>query len=404
MKLWNYLDIAKLEQHIHDKLVDCRWHRDFDDLMILSYGRRAVYDNVWDDVTTRCRGLIVNFHTGDIVARPFEKFFNINTSDRPETHFLNLPCRAPSVTEKLDGSLGILYRHRGVNSVASKGSFHSEHAEWATKWYRENVLNPSWPEGWTPVVEMICESVQHHVVHYGWEGLVLTAMINSDTGEEKNREEVERWARWNGLRYVKEFRMSTEQALQANPTNEEGYVLTWHRQLETPIRVKVKVPEFLRLQKIMHGISPRTVFEHLRENGAVPAEWLDTAMPHVADAVRKWVVKLQNDYADIHRMAANIVTAALKECTTRKEFAAYFNRELNKPYAPVCFALLDEKDYRKPIWKLVGPYVDGKPIHEEEFEEDVPYHVKTDMSDLHGTETTGLGTIDNPLTACVGNL
>lgn len=372
MKLWNYLDVDKLEQHIAAKLVDCRYHKDFQNLMILSYGRRAVYENLWDDVTTRCRGLIVDFATGDIIARPFEKFFNIDTDGIAETQPFFLRLQGPPIVdEKLDGSLGTLYSYQGAHAVASKGSFHSEHAEWATKWYREHVPDPRWPEGYTPVVEMICESVQHHVVHYGWEGLVLTALIHKETGSEKNIYDLEYWGRQNGIKTVRHFKIGMEDAVAANWPNQEGFVLVWPRPGQTPLRVKVKTAEFLRLQKIMHSISPRHVFEYLRDTGSVPQEWLDT-MPHVAEAVNKWQDKLRGEYRRIQCEAARIMTIALQECTTRKECALYLNQAENKPYAAVCFALLDEKDYRKPIWKMVATLVDGKPMvsDEEEIEQE----------------------------------
>jgi hypothetical protein len=55
-------------------------------------------------VTLSCRGLIWNPQTGEIAARPFAKLFDLHeTSDR-------VPDSPPLAHEKLDGSLGILYR------------------------------------------------------------------------------------------------------------------------------------------------------------------------------------------------------------------------------------------------------------------------------------------------------
>ena len=73
LMLHNYIDIDKLDEYVISGLVDKRDHPQFP-LSLYCYGRKAVYDNVWDDVTKRCRGLIVNRETGEIIARPFEKF------------------------------------------------------------------------------------------------------------------------------------------------------------------------------------------------------------------------------------------------------------------------------------------------------------------------------------------
>jgi hypothetical protein len=44
-------------------------------LIIWNYGTKTQYDNLWDDITTQTRGLVTD-DKGNIVARPFKKFFN----------------------------------------------------------------------------------------------------------------------------------------------------------------------------------------------------------------------------------------------------------------------------------------------------------------------------------------
>ncbi len=82
MRLDNYMDVVKLERHIKDGLVMVNHHKELP-LRILTYSRKVVLEDLWDDVTTKCRGLIVGPNQ-QIIARPFEKFFNLNTSYRPE--------------------------------------------------------------------------------------------------------------------------------------------------------------------------------------------------------------------------------------------------------------------------------------------------------------------------------
>ena len=66
----------------------------------------------WDEYTRAARGIIFNKRTGECVARPFPKFFNLG--EMPESQLNKIP-KDPSnyeVYDKLDGSLGILYwRH-----------------------------------------------------------------------------------------------------------------------------------------------------------------------------------------------------------------------------------------------------------------------------------------------------
>lgn len=71
---------------------------------LVIYTKACQYERAWNPCTLQCRGLIATLD-GEVVARPFPKFFN---HGEPEAAHLDLhaPCR---VTDKLDGSLGILY-------------------------------------------------------------------------------------------------------------------------------------------------------------------------------------------------------------------------------------------------------------------------------------------------------
>src|ERR1700676_1019761 len=106
MKLHEYIDPALLEKHLCDGVVEQRCHNTLP-LSIFCYGRKATYDDILDDVTCKTRGLIVG-PDGEIVARPFEKFFNLNHTGRPETFISNLAQEKerPFISDKLDGSMG----------------------------------------------------------------------------------------------------------------------------------------------------------------------------------------------------------------------------------------------------------------------------------------------------------
>ena len=66
MKIGDYLDKEKLAQYVADGIVTASPHPTLP-LVILTYGRKVVYENLWDDVTTKCRGLIIDID-GTIVV------------------------------------------------------------------------------------------------------------------------------------------------------------------------------------------------------------------------------------------------------------------------------------------------------------------------------------------------
>jgi tRNA splicing ligase len=58
----------------------------------VNFTHKAFNDAAWDDYTTMARGLYIDGETGTVVARSYEKFFNLN--ERPET-------RADTIGERL---------------------------------------------------------------------------------------------------------------------------------------------------------------------------------------------------------------------------------------------------------------------------------------------------------------
>jgi RNA ligase len=354
------LDTEILHGYIASGHVDVRYHKTLP-LRICTFSKKVVYENAWDSVTEKCRGLIVD-DKGIVIARPFEKFFTINTDYRPETWIQNLPNTEPIVLDKLDGSLGILYKYQGVSGIATKGSFHSDQAEWATAWYRKNCPNPQWPVGFTPVFEIIAESVQHHVVDYaGQHTLVLLALIDNETGEEASYNECYHWAYINGLKVADVYAKTLADILAEDRSNAEGYVCSWPRPGQPPLKVKVKHPGFLKLQKVVHAATPKAILEMLTSGDVDQLnDWMNNlpASPLVV-WIQDWVCKFNAEYGRILLQArqlyqrANINFMMNEETNGRKAFAEYVKAN-GRELTPVCFAMLDGKNHSKIIWKLIA--------------------------------------------------
>jgi len=110
-----------LETYYQNGLLHKQTHPKYD-LTIWNYTPKVQYERLWDDITLQCRGLVTN-SKGDIVARPFKKFFNYE-EHKPE----DIPNEDYEVYEKMDGSLGILFNYAGEWVMATRGSFTSPQA------------------------------------------------------------------------------------------------------------------------------------------------------------------------------------------------------------------------------------------------------------------------------------
>jgi RNA ligase len=375
MNFFTYIGVTEdefVEKYLNGGLVTQSEHKQFP-LLLFTYSRKCVHDNVWDSVTSKCRGIVINRETDEIVARPFEKFHNYGSTiiipgqENPEQ--MGFP---PHVIEKVDGFMCTLYTWEGQSYIASKGSFHSVHAKWATAEYNKQAEH-LWPAGVTPVFEGLCRDLRI-VVDYGDRtGLVLLGLVNNETGEELEPEVLAQWARINGMESARVFDKTLLDALKdtlvANSGTEEGYVLTWYKPDAPPYRLKVKFIEYLRLHRMVTGVSPKRIWEVL----STPAfraeldEYLSNSTPWFNKFVSKWIRVLRAEYDRLETGAKDwySVTEFLIEDykkqngpypnmgAERKVWAKEFLREENKEFAPILFAMLDNKDVSTIVWKRV---------------------------------------------------
>ena len=118
----------ELDKRVKNGLIYCKR---YEDLTIYNYTPEVQFKKLWDEYTLVARGLILN-NKGDIVARPWAKFFNLNEIPETEINSLDESIQL-DITVKMDGSLGILYKHKGEWKIATRGSFDSDQAKKATK-------------------------------------------------------------------------------------------------------------------------------------------------------------------------------------------------------------------------------------------------------------------------------
>jgi RNA ligase len=382
VKILDYLGVTKTQfqtDYIETRLIDVASHPTFP-LEMLTYGREAVHTNNWDSVIRKCRGIIYSTETEEIIARPFEKFFNLKTANMPETdpsQWASGPAMAddwestaPEVWEKMDGFLCTMYAYNGKQYIASKGSFDSVHAKWATAWYQANVKG-EWPKGHTPVFEGICSSTRIVVDYEKFEGLVLLALVKNETGEELNRQDTVTWAAMNRVGTPSVYPFTWQEArmmsLDTEIANFEGYVLVWRRPGQTPFRLKVKYIDYLRLHRMVSGVSAKAIYRGLSD----PAykgelnEWIQDSTPWFSKFVAKWVRSLQGRhdelagkaYGTFHTCQQVMKVLHKEDFPLRKEWAEMFSRSENAEVRAVMFALLDGKDPEPIIWKLVKPLI-----------------------------------------------
>jgi RNA ligase len=395
-------DLEVLSDYINRGLVIKQNHPTLP-LSIYNYSRECQYNGMWDDITLNCRGLVLDTE-GNVIAKPFPKFFNY------EEHTTNeIPNENFEVYEKMDGSLGILFYYeyelsdekryniwfnnnyetgmerffdpnnlpnfddpyyeptpkiKGEWHMATRGSFTSEQAikgrELLEKYNFEKLHT-----NYTYLFEIIYNE-NRIVCNYDFEDIVLLGIINTKTGNDVNLNNDNEDIRIKNIISNIGFRIVTlyktwgedwETLKKEISKDNEGYVIRF----SGGMRMKIKGDEYVRLHRILTNFSTKDIWELLRNN-----EQLEPFLERVPDEFDVWVREVVRDLQTQYNTILNDYRTILFNIwhPDKKVFAEYAKRY---PHPYLLFSMYDGKnestyDY---IWKLLKPKYE-KPFKKDE--------------------------------------
>jgi len=106
-----------------------------------NFTRKAFYNKNWNDITIKARGLFLNTETGDVVARGYEKFFNVNEVRETGLEHLLSKFKDKHITcyKKENGFLGILSCYNGELHFHSKSTDKGDYVELFKKIFMETI-------------------------------------------------------------------------------------------------------------------------------------------------------------------------------------------------------------------------------------------------------------------------
>ena len=346
--LADVLDPAELASAVENGHVRVQRHpsRPYE---IYNYTEACQYAGAWTPVTLACRGLIVS--EGVVLARPYVKFFNHSEGHAPALR----PDAPVAVTDKADGSLGIIFRDGDEWAVATRGSFASEQARHATAVLRDRYAGFDPPAGLTVLVEIVYPENRIVLNYGGLDDLILLGAVDIATGRSFGPAAVPQWPG----PVVDSFGYATlAEALAAPPRDgREGLVV---HLTDTDERVKIKYADYVRLHRLVTGLTARTVWEVLVSGGDLDAlteplpdefhAWVTGVEAGLTGAVAELALAVEAEFAAI--------VADLPDGWGRREFAA---RAVRSEHRAALFLRLDDKDYRPGLWQLVRPAGDVTP-------------------------------------------
>lgn len=152
-----------------------------------NFTRNAFFNKNWNGLTCKARGLFVDTEKNKVVARGYEKFFNIN--ERKETELEHLIVKfKDKITcyKKENGFLGILSYVNNELFFASKSSNKGEFAEYFKNIYETSDINKEELEEYLKnndvslTFEVIDIVNNPHIIEYDKSKIILLDIIHND--------------------------------------------------------------------------------------------------------------------------------------------------------------------------------------------------------------------------------
>jgi len=346
-------NLEVLEEYIDKGLVVKQNHHTLP-LSIYNYSRTTQYDGMWDYITLNCRGLVLDLE-GNVIAKPFPKFFNYE-EHKPE----DIPNENFEVYEKVDGSLGIIFHYEGEWLIATRGSFASEQAI-KGKEMLDKLNKSSLIPGYTYLAEIIYPK-NRIVVDYGdEEKLVVLGAYNNETGKEVEVSEMVNEG-WEVVMMYKTWGEDWETLKKEISKDNEGYVIRF----SSGMRMKIKGDEYVRLHRILTNFSSKDIWELLK-NGEALEPFLERVPDEFDDWVKRTAMNLRYSFHSIDERAGKYhdgfrygkFNDRYPE-PTKKEFAEYI-KQFPTELAAVMFKMWDKRPYDYIIWNMI------KPMHQKPF-------------------------------------
>lgn len=299
--LMERVDLAVMQGLIDRRLVKARRS---DNLTVADYFERRLRTvplTVEErNLLSQIRGVIYNNETGEIVSRPFPRFRDLESDD-------NLPEGNVTVTDKIDGTLGIMYWKDGEPRLATRSSFEDSidrnTGEMRTRLSDANTLlteytrqlggsfsfNPDYTYLWE-----IVDPDYKHVVDYGdQKKIVLLGIVDTQTGRNMplpNPEDVP-------FEVIQPLPVNTTEELHSlveGRPNTEGVVILDNT---TGRRSRMKSQEYLWKYSIARGEVAEKLWTHMKNNGTIE-DFVDQVPETARDAMAPLVETYARQYTD----------------------------------------------------------------------------------------------------------
>lgn len=359
----NFIDIHVLNDYASRKLLKKSIHPLFN-LYIWNYTDLAQFSNdSWDDITLNCRALVTD-NLGNIIARAFPKFFNLE--QKMMDGEFTIQYDSFRVFDKADGSLGLLFYYHQANQwiFASRGSFESVQSIKGFELLMKNhgsVLDQL-DTSRSYIFEIIYPENKIVVDYHNSETLIYLGSFDVYGKEYLLFDEMKQL----GFNIIQEYKFDHDDLLKLKEldfTNKEGFVVLFN----TGERIKIKFNNYILLHGLNSRLTVKNIFTLLKKNkNNINLEFLKD----IPDEYHEWVKNIQQkftcQYQEIEDKHVGIYFQLKYICehtsTDNKDHKKLYSSSINEyNYKGITKAILykmyNNQSYFELICKLIN--IDG---------------------------------------------
>lgn len=186
---------------VADVIIELRKNRNiaekqYGNISSFNFTKTAFYDKIWDEQTVKARGLYINIPKAKVVARAYEKFFNIN--ERPETKLDMLECKLKfpvTAYVKENGFLGIVSYNEETDDlfITTKSNPDGDFAQWFEEILRRKLSQEtldkmkefSKENNVSFVFECVDMHRDPHIIDYEEDKIFLLDLVRNEIGFSK---------------------------------------------------------------------------------------------------------------------------------------------------------------------------------------------------------------------------
>jgi RNA ligase len=314
-------------------------------------------DPVGSAIRRECRGMIFN-QDGELISRPYAKFFNIGEKEETQLNKVNL-YESHIVLEKLDGSMiRPIPTSEGFNLATKAGVTEiSQQAEVfiSDKPHYAEFIHSMFDGKLTPIFEWVSRK-NRIVVDYENDNLILTAIRNTEMGHYlpyfNMLDLAEHWnipvvKAVDGLA-VQNIELFVKQIREWEDS--EGVVVRF----DSGHMVKVKSADYVLRHKTKDAINQEKNVLQCLLNDSVD-DLVPLLTPEDADRLKRFQNAFHASLDEVALEMAELFVKGNKMYPEKKDFAVEFvQKKVDPIYAPIMYAMKAGRGSKEVLIEMIG--------------------------------------------------